>query len=145
MRSALLRGRTALTLRSLSPATWALICGSLLAIVYLVWTPLAPDLAAQVARTNVVRNAGNVSWWTGWFGGLSMPSYSLLAPTSMAILGVRLTGVAAAVAGAWFTGKLVAESRRARAGAVAFAAAQIANLVDGRVTFALGLPAQSRR
>ena len=139
MRSALLRGRTALTLRSLSPATWALICGSLLAIVYLVWTPLAPDLAAQVARTNVVRNAGNVSWWTGWFGGLSMPSYSLLAPTSMAILGVRLTGVAAAVAGAWFTGKLVAESRRARAGAVAFAAAQIANVVDGRVTFALGL------
>src|SRR5205823_8154692 len=133
------RRRVQLTLRSLSPASWALICGSLLAAIYLIWTPLAPDLAAQVARTNVVRNAGNLSWWTGWFGGLSMPSYSLLAPASMAILGVRLTGVVAAIVGTWLTGKLVAESRRPRAGAVAFAGAQIANLVDGRVTFAMGL------
>jgi hypothetical protein len=133
------RGRTALTLRSLSPAAWAVICGSVLAVVYLLWTPLAPDLAAQVARTNVIRNAGNLSWWTGWFGGLSMPSYSLLAPQSMAVLGVRVTGVLAAVAGAWLTAKLIGQARRPRAGAVAFAAAQMANLVDGRVTFAMGL------
>ena len=139
MVSAARRRPGAFTLRSLSPASWALICGSLLAGLYLIWTPLAPDLAAQVARTNVVRNAGNLAWWTGWFGGLSMPSYSLLAPASMAIFGVRVTGVAAAVAGAWLTGKLVAQSRRPRAGAIAFAAAQIANLVDGRVTFAMGL------
>jgi hypothetical protein len=143
MTSGLLRLRPAppvrQTLRSLSPASWALVCGLALAAIYLVWNPLAPDLAAQVARTNVVRNAGNLAWWTGWFGGLSMPSYSLLAPTSMAIFGVRVTGVVAAVAGAWLTAKLVDTARRPRAGAVAFAIAQMANLIDGRVTFAMGL------
>ncbi len=139
MTSVALRGRAMPQIRTWSPAAWALLCGLALAVLYLLWTPLAPDLAAQVARTNVVRNAGNLSWWTGWFGGLSMPSYSLLAPPSMALLGVRATGVVAAVAGTWFTARLVEQSRRPRAGAIAFAAAQMANLIDGRVTFAMGL------
>lgn len=123
----------------LSPAGWAALVGGLLAVVYLAWQPLAPDLAAQIARANVVRSAGNVSWWTGWFGGLSLPTYSLLAPSSMAIFGVRATGVAAAVIGGVITGRLVAGSRRPRAGAVAFSVAAMANLLDGRVTFAVGV------
>jgi hypothetical protein len=123
----------------LTPAGWAVVVGCVLAAVYLAWRPLAPDLAAQIARANVVKAAGNVSWWTGWFGGLSLPTYSLLTPSSMAIFGVRATGVAAAVLGGVITARLVADSRRPRAGAVAFSVAAMANLLDGRVTFAVGV------
>src|SRR5262249_10484079 len=123
----------------LTPAGWAAVVGGVLAAVYLAWRPLAPDLAAQIARANVVRSAGNVSWWTGWFGGLSLPTYSLLTPSSMAIFGVRATGVAAAVVGGVITARLVANSRRPRAGAIAFSVAEMANLLDGRVTFAVGV------
>lgn len=123
----------------LTPAGWAVLVGGVLAIVYLAWRPLAPDLAAQIARADVVKSAGNVSWWTGWFGGLSLPTYSVLAPSSMAIFGVRATGVAAAVVGGVITARLVANSRRPRAGAVAFSVAEMANLLDGRVTFAVGV------
>ncbi|HZE50922.1 MAG TPA: hypothetical protein VE074_15230 [Jatrophihabitantaceae bacterium] len=123
----------------LTPAGWAALVGTILAIGYLVWKPLAPDLAAQIARANLVKSAGNVSWWTGWFGGLSLPTYSLLTPSSMAIFGVRATGVAAAVVGGVIIARLVATSRRPRAGAIAFSVAQMANLLDGRVTFAVGL------
>src|SRR6266581_3867097 len=122
----------------LSPASWAVIVGTVLALGYLGWSPLAPDLAAQIARANVVRSAGNVSWWTGWFGGISLPTYSLLTPSSMAIFGVRATGVAAAVVGG-VSARLVGAARRPRAGAVAFSVAEMANLLDGRVTFAVGV------
>lgn len=123
----------------LSPAGWAVVVGSVLAIVYVGWRPLSPDLAAQITRANVVRTAGNVSWWTGWFGGLSLPNYSVLTPSSMAILGVRATGVLAAVIGGIITARLVTNARRPRAGAVAFSVAEMANLLDGRVTFAVGV------
>jgi hypothetical protein len=123
----------------LSPAAWAVIVGGILALIYLQWRPLAPDLAAQIARANIVRSAGNVSWWTGWFGGLSLPTYSLLTPSSMAIFGVRATGVAAAVIGGVVSARLITAARRPRAGAVAFSVAEMANLLDGRVTFAVGV------
>lgn len=135
----LLIGRLQRAADRLTPAGWASLVGGALAIAYLLWRPLAPDLAAQIARANVVRAAGNVSWWTGWFGGLSLPTYSLLTPSSMAIFGVRATGVVAAVAGGVITARLVADSRRPRAGAIAFTVAAMANLLDGRVTFAVGV------
>ena len=139
MRAGELTSRLQRAVGRLSPAGWAAVVSGALAVVYLAWQPLAPDLAAQIARANVVRSAGNVSWWTGWFGGLSLPTYSLLTPSSMAIFGVRATGVVAAVAGGVITGRLVANSRRPRAGAVAFSVATMANLLDGRVTFAVGV------
>jgi hypothetical protein len=106
---------------------------------YLRWAPQAPDLAAQVARARVIQNGGITSWWTGWFGGLSLPNYSVLIPSSMAVLGVRVTGLIAVVAGAVATTILTRGALRPRAGAVAFAIAGIAGLLDGRVTFAAGL------
>ena len=66
-----------------------------LAIAYLRWAPPVPDLAAQVARTQVIRTAGVGSWWTGWFGGLTLPNYSVLVPFGMAIFGVRVIGLVA--------------------------------------------------
>jgi len=111
----------------------------LTAIAYLWWAPLVPDLAAQVARANVVRTSGLTSWWTGWFGGLSLPTYSVLGPPSMAILGVRLTGLIAVALASVATRSLVRDSLRPRAASIAFAVAFLADLLDGRVTFTIGL------
>lgn len=122
-----------------SATRWALVLGVALAVAYLRWSPAAPDLAAQVARSSVVRESGVVSWWTGWFGGVSLPTYSVLAPASMAAIGVRASGALAAVAGAVGASVLLRDAPRPRAGAVAFAVAFAADLVAGRVTFAIGL------
>ena len=117
----------------------AAVAAIALGFAYLRWAPQAPDLAAQVARARVIQDGGMTSWWTGWFGGLSLPNYSVLIPSSMAVLGVRVTGLIAVVAGAVATTILTRGALRPRAGAVAFAIAGIADLLDGRVTFAAGL------
>ena len=122
-----------------STALTLLTLGALLGLVYLHWTPLAPDLAAQVARANVARTAGDTAWWTGWFGGLSLPTYSVLTPPGMALLGVRVTGVLAVLGGTAATSTLVRNSIRPRAAAAAFAIAGVADLLDGRVTFTTGM------
>jgi len=116
-----------------------LLVTALLCIGYLIWAPTAPDLLAQVARAGVAARGGSVGWWTGWFGGLSLPSYSVLVPSWMATLGVQVTGVAAVVAGAGGGAMLMRDAPRPRAGSVAFAIASIADLLAGRVTFAVGL------
>lgn len=110
-----------------------------LGVLYLRWAPQVPDLAAQVARARVVHDGGFTSWWTGWFGGLSLPNYSVLIPSTMAVLGVRATGLIAVAVGAVATTILTRDALRPRAGAVAFAISGVADLLDGRVTFAAGL------
>ena len=124
---------------AMSSTPLALLVGTCCALLYLRWSPLSPDLAAQVARANVVHSAGNITWWTGWFGGVSMPNYSVLAPAWMAAFGVRASGIAAALSGAVAASVLVRDAARPRAGAVAFALAGIADLLAGRVTFVIGL------
>ncbi len=108
-------------------------------VCYLRWAPQVPDLAAQVARAKVIRDGGITSWWTGWFGGLSLPNYSVLVPSSMAVLGVRVTGLIAAATGMVATTILTRDALRPRAGAIAFAVSGIADLLDGRVTFVAGV------
>ena len=114
------------------------VSASVAAVAYLWWAPTSPDLAAQTARAEVVRLAGNVTWWTGWFGGLSLPSYSVLAPWWMSVVGVHAAGALAAVAGAWAGAILTRGTARPRAGTVAFALAGFADLLVGRVTFVVG-------
>jgi hypothetical protein len=111
---------------------------AVLGSVYLVWTPQAPDLAAQIARADVAR-AGVTTWWSGWYGGFSLPTYSLLTPALMAAVGAPLAGVLAVGAGAGAGLRLTEGCLRPRIGAVAFAIFSLANLLDGRVTFAVGL------
>lgn len=112
---------------------------ALLGLAYLRWAPTSPDFAAQVARADLVRRAGNVSWWTGWFGGISLPSYSVLVPVWMALIGVRAIAAIAALAAAAAGTILARDARRPRAGGVAFALAESADVLVGRVTFAVGL------
>ena len=111
----------------------------LLLLGYAVWHPTSPDLAAQVARANVVRAGGRILWWTGWFGGLSLPSYSVIVPWSMARIGVHLTGAAAVLASSVAGSVLARDARRPRAAALAYSIACAADLLAGRVTFAVGI------
>ena len=134
-----MNGRVAVALPRLGAARISLLVGAVIALAYLRWTPASPDLAAQVARAGLVKRAGSVAWWTGWFGGLSLPSYSVLVPSWMAALGVSLTGALAAVAGGVAMSILARDAQRPRAAAIAFAVASAADLVNGRVTFAVGL------
>ena len=121
------------------PPIWLIATVVLLSAVYLRWTPAVPDLAAQVARADVAKVSGATSWWTGWFGGVSLSTYSMLVPSWMAVLGVAPTGVVAVLIGSRATSQLVRNAPRPRLGAVAFATAQVADLVAGRITFAVGV------
>jgi len=123
---------------STAPALAVAVSG-VLSLVYVVWTPFAPDLAAQLARAALVKRAGDVWWWTGWFGGISLPTYSVLTPPLMALLGVTVSGALLTVAACWGAGILARDALRPRAAAVAFSLFAVADLVIGRVTFAVGL------
>ncbi|MCW2492434.1 MAG: hypothetical protein QOH56_3197 [Pseudonocardiales bacterium] len=132
------------TLRmALSPSLLNRTVGAVLSLgligMYLRWAPLSPDLAAQVARANVVRTQGVSSWWTGWFGGMLLPNYSLLTPSSMALIGVRATAVLAAVVTVAGVRTLARDSLRPRATVIACAATSAADVLNGRVTFAAGV------
>jgi hypothetical protein len=104
---------------------------------YLVADPQSPDLAAQTARATVARSAGVTEWWLGWFGGLQLPSYSLLSPVTMALLSTPVVGCVAVVASVVGVADLLRGSRRPRLGAATFAVMAIADVAAGRLTFAL--------
>jgi hypothetical protein len=118
-----------------APPAWAL--AAVLAAAYLAVVPGGGDLASQAYRAHL----GPVLWDNGWYGGHHMPGYSLLFPALGAVLGARLTGVIAAVAAAALFERLALErwGGRARLGTLWFALATAADLVSGRMTFALGL------
>ncbi len=108
--------------------------------LYLLDPPNVPDLAAQTARAEAAKD-GAYLWWTGWFGGLTLPSYSVGSPWVMAHVGVGLSAalsglVACAAAPILFEG-----TRRPRAAAAIFSIGVMLNVLTGRVTFALGFAA----
>jgi hypothetical protein len=114
----------------------AVACAS----VYALHTPAVPDLAAQVARVDAARS-GAMLWWSGWFGGLQLPSYSVLSPLVMSWLGVSVAAGLAAVAASIFGLALFRTSRRPIAASLALSTAAFADILAGRVTFALGAAA----
>jgi hypothetical protein len=116
------------------------LLSSIGAVLYLLHTPPVPDLAAQVARAHVAK-AGAFLWWDGWFGGMHLPSYSAASPFIMNVLGVHVTAAIAAVVSVVLAADLLRDTPRPRAGTLAFGVAVFADVVGGRVTFALGLAA----
>jgi hypothetical protein len=73
-----------------------------------------------------------------WYAGVHPMGYSLLSPWVMAVVGVRLAGLFAAVAGAVLLARLLRGSHRPLAGALTGAVFSVADVVSGRTTFALG-------
>jgi hypothetical protein len=118
------------------PAAVAGALTFLLCVGYLFWVPAVPDLAAQTARADT---SGAAIYWTGWFGGVHTPGYSVLVPPLMHLFSVSFVGaLATVVAAAMFPGLLRGASRPLLAG-VAFSLLLVANLLAGRITFAVGV------
>ena len=107
--------------------------------LYLILVPPVPDFAAQATRAAIFEKFGNVTWWPGWYGGLELPTYSVIAPGLMATIGVATTGALASAVCMWVAHQLFRESARPRAASVVFAASVLLNLFGGRITFLIGL------
>ena len=111
------------------------------ALAYLLIDPPSADLAAQEYRAGLVHGVRLGLWDNGWYAGHHTPAYSVLFPPLGAAIGVRLAGALAAVAATVLFARL---ARRhwapgpANAAALWFAAATVATLMTGRLTFLLG-------
>ena len=116
---------------------------AVLAIAWLAFGPPTPDLAAQVYRAGLFEREGWTIFDLSWYGGHHMPAYSMLFPPLGALLGVRLVGALAAVASAVAVRtdrpRATSAPTAARRGALWFAAGTAADLLIGRLTFALGV------
>jgi hypothetical protein len=122
---------------AVAPATLA----ALLALGWLALAPNTPDLAAQVYRATVFARDGFTLWDNAWYGGHHMPGYSLVFPPLAGVLGTRLVGVLAAI-GATVLFDALARRQwgdRAHWASAWFAAAAVADLMIGRVTYLLGV------
>ena len=108
-----------------------------LATLWLVTAPATPDLAAQVHRVDVFHARGFAVWDGAWYAGHHLPDYSVTFPALGALVGVRPAGALAAVASAALFGALAGRARPAARWW--FAAACLADLVVGRLTYALGV------
>lgn len=125
---------------TVSPALrwcWGALPAAIALAAYVIVRPQAPDLAAQVARSGVAGVAGVTEWWVGWFGGLQLPSYSLLAPWMMSLVGTIVAGSAAVVVSVVALGDLLRGVRRPTLGLAAFGVMAVADVAAGRLTFAL--------
>jgi hypothetical protein len=109
--------------------------------LYLILVPPVPDFAAQATRAAIFRQLGLITWWPGWYGGLELPTYSVIAPGLMATIGVATTGALASAVCMWVAHQLFRGASRPRAASVVFAATVLFNLFGGRITFLVGLAA----
>lgn len=121
------------------------VAGAIAVVLGLLHLWLAPrsgtDLAAQLARASFARDAPLTPVDLSWYGGSHPFSYSLLAPAVMAVLGVALSGLVAAVAGSVLLARLLRDSARPVLASLVGTVFVVADVVSGRVTFALGLVA----
>jgi hypothetical protein len=125
--------------RRRTPPPWAATL--LLAACWLAVGPVTPDLAAQIHRAGLFAARGFAVWDNSWYDGHHLPGYSLVFPAIGSVLGVRLTGAAAAVLSAALFQSLVRGHRRAGAACWWFALGCVADLLVGRLTYALGVTA----
>jgi hypothetical protein len=126
------------------PSAWpvrtqALGLGAVIAVGYLLWSPTAPDLAAQMAWAHLVHRAGVVPVFARWYEGIGTGSYSLVVPWLMAVLGVRLVGALSALVAVVLSAGVVRDSRQPRLAVAMFAVCNAADLLSGRITFAVGM------
>ncbi|MCW3016844.1 MAG: hypothetical protein JWO02_3936 [Solirubrobacterales bacterium] len=112
-----------------------------LALTWLAVAPNTPDLAAQAYRAGLFAREGFSVWDDFWYAGHHLPGYSLLFPPLGAIAGPRPVGVLTAIGSTVLFDRLATAhfGERARWGTRWFAAASIADLCIGRLTFSLGV------
>jgi hypothetical protein len=102
-----------------------------------------PDFPAQQFRTWLFRTHGAWLFDGQWFGGHLLAGYSLLFPPVAAVIGTATVGVLATVASTWLAQRILAGhyqvGRWSRVGLLWWSVITVADLVVGRLTFALGL------
>jgi hypothetical protein len=126
-----------MTLRRAEP--WAI--AALLALAYVVFSPVSADLAAQTYRIDLFRDQGFTVLNGQWYAGHHTPGYSVLFPPLGALLGAHLAGALAAIASAAIFAPLAEQhfGERARLGIAWFALGIAALLFTGRLAFMLGV------
>ena len=124
-------------IRRLAPV----VVAALLAAGYLIVQPVGADLPAQLLRVRLFATQGFGLWDNWWYGGHYLLGYSVLFPPLGWLLGPRLLGALASVGTAAACGELARDSYGDDAwlGATWLGAATVAELLSGRLTFALGL------
>ncbi len=101
-----------------------------------------PDTPAQEYRVWLFKHGGATLWDDQWYGGHTVPGYSVLFPPLGALFGVQVLGCLAGVASTMIATRLLRGPGRAHGHDLAlvwFAVATVANLVVGRMPFALGM------
>jgi hypothetical protein len=119
----------------------AVALSSALALLMLLWSPPVGDLAAQVFRTELFRDAGLAIWNGSWYGGHYTLTYSVLFPPLAALLGPQVVAALAVIASSYLFDRLVRDrwGAEARWATLWFAAGVVTLLADGQLTFALGV------
>ena len=115
-----------------------LLLGALL-LVWFLWRPPSPDLAAAVYRVHLFTVDGFSLWDNNWYGGHYLPDYSLVLAPLATLLGLHWTGIAAVTLSTLIFRRLVAEHfgpRTAIASAL-FALSASGDLFIGRIAFGL--------
>jgi hypothetical protein len=117
-----------------------LLLGGLL-VVWFLWRPPSPDLAAAVYRVHLFSADGFSLWDNNWYGGHYLPGYSLVLAPLATLLGLYWTGVAAVTLSTLIFRRLVAEhfGQRTAVATACFALSATGDLFIGRIAFALGV------
>jgi hypothetical protein len=128
------------TVWSRSAWPWTTGTAVVLAAAFLIAPRMGTDLSAQQARADFFAAWGWAPIDFSWYGGVNQFGYSLFTAWLGAAVGVRVLGaVAALVAALAFQRLLTGSARRPLLGGVLGAVVFTANLVSGRITFAVGL------
>jgi hypothetical protein len=107
-------------------------------ILLAIFRPHSPDLVAQLARTTMAEATDGATWLTSWYGGISTPSYSLISPELMRLLGVWTVGLLSFVVTVYSAARILEGHKNARLAIVLVSFALTANLISGRITFGIG-------
>ncbi|MFC9430196.1 hypothetical protein [Streptomyces sp. NPDC056987] len=113
--------------------------------LYAVWAAYLAtgggDLAAQISWADFVSRHPGSPYSLGWYGGIHVGNYSVIAPQLMALLGVRTVTAGAGIIASWFVGRVFVRSGVSRPlwPALLAVLSLWANVASGRSTFALGV------
>lgn len=110
-------------------------------VAYLIVPKGGTDLSAQVERAHFAADYGLRPIDFAWYGGTNQFGYSLISQYVMAVVGTRVAGALAAILTALAFAVILARTNvwRPRLAAGFGAVCIAANLVSGRITYAIGL------
>jgi hypothetical protein len=117
------------------------VVAAVLGLAYTLGPRMGSDLAAQTARAGFFAEHGFTPVDLRWYAGVDQLGYSLVSQPLMALLGVQVTGALALVATSVLFAILLRRTGAPRLwiGALAGVVCVAANLVSGRVTYAVGV------